>query len=510
MRMFFYAAAMLAMAAAVPARADWIEARTNHFIIYIDGSEAAARDFATRLERFDAALRRLYDVPDRPEQHVNPVRVFALKDDLFYQTCGGCYGALGYYLARVGGSVIYTAHMPGADKKAQPGSWSSQTVLLHEYGHHFMFSNYPLAYPYWFTEGFAEFNANVTFNDDSSVTLGLPANYRAEAIRSGGSLTAKQFFDPQSYGFGSRIDLLYGRGWLFTHYLVLNPRRKGQLAVYLSEMNRGRSSLQAATAAFGDVQKVYDELLAYGKNPLSPPLRIPPPEKPIEVKVTPLPPGQAEMFPIHAASVRGVSENVALGIAIRARKVASRFPEDVVVQSELAEAELDAGKLDRADAAADLALARRPDLVQALIFKGMVAVRRATEAKVTDPTVWTAARAWFLKANRADPNASMPLYLYYQSFRAAKTAPSAGAIRGLSRAQVLSPESSAVRVALARQMLEDGDAASARFLLQPIAFEPHRRSAENVARAVIVLIDSGKLPEAKAAMDGDKNDSKED
>jgi hypothetical protein len=204
----------------------------------------------------------------------------------------------------------------------------------------------------------------------------------------------------------------------------------------------------------------------------------------------------------------GVAKGYGLRMAIPAARIAAKYPDDALVQEQSAEAELLAGRLDKADDAADRALKLKPDLVEALVRKGMIAIRRARQAKAADPAVWAAARAWFLKANRADPNAVFPLYLYYLSYSAAKAKPTPGAIKGLMRAAVLAPESAGVRMALARQMLIDGDAATARNLLQPIAFAPHRPIGENLPREVVDLIDAGKIAEAKAAItkDDDKDD----
>jgi len=140
----------------------------------------------------------------------------------------------------------------------------------------------------------------------------------------------------------------------------------------------------------------------------------------------------------------------------------------------------------------------------------MIAAQRAREAKAKDTATWNAVRAWYLKANRVDPNAVMPLFLYYASFVETKSAPSQSAVKALMRAEVLAPESSTIRVALARQMLLSDDARTARLLLQPAAFAPHTMLKENVARAIIELIDAGKIAEAKTMMtkdeDGDDDD----
>ncbi len=506
-RSFGYLAA-LALAAATSARAEWRQARTDHFVLTIDDSEEGARDFATRLERFDGAMRRLYGVADGPDLHARPIAINAFKPDLFNQVCR-CPGVLGFYQQRVEGSLIYSVHMPEVDRKSKTGWWSSQTVLLHEYSHHFAFSSFPIAYPYWFSEGFAEFNANASFEDDGSTVVGYPANYRAESLQNGNRLSPKQLFDPHRYGFGENIDLVYGRGWLLTHHLMLNPHRGGQLGAYLATMNKGKPSLVAAESAFGDLKALDKELDTYRRGRLASPLRVAAAAAPVGVTMTTLTPGQAAMLPVHALMTNGVAKGHRLGVAMRAAKVAARHPEDAVVQAQRAEVEYHAGRLDQADAAANAALKLRPDLVDALVRKGMIAVRRARDAKAADPAAgakgidsaaWTAARAWFLKANRANPNAVMPLYLYYTSFAQAQAKPTPGAIKGLMRAEVLAPESSEVRTALARQMLIDGDAATARALLQPIAFAPHRRRTENVPRQIVDLIDAGRIEDAKAAM----------
>jgi tetratricopeptide (TPR) repeat protein len=499
MRGFFWSfVAALGLAFVSPAQAEWRQARTDHFVLTINDSEEGARDFATRLERFDAALRRLYGVPDSPERRARPITIFAFGSELYLEACG-CPGALGMYRERPEGSFIFSLHMPVVDRKMKTGGWSSQTLLLHEYSHHFAFSNFPIAYPYWFAEGFAEFNANVSFEPDGSIILGYPANYRAQALKEG-SLSMKQLLDPHRFGFADNVDLVYGRGWLLTHFLMLNPQRRPQLAAYLEAMNKGKSSYEAAQAAFGDLKKLGAELDAYQKGRLGQPVRIAPSGAPLRVTVTTLPPGQAAMLPVHAIVTRGIAKGYRLGVAQRAAKIARRYSDDAVVQAQWAEAELHAGRLGNADEAADAALKLKPDLVEALVFKGLVALRRAKEAKAADPAAWTAGRAWLLKANKADPDAVMPLYLYYLSFIAAKAEPTKGAIKGLMRAEALAPESGDIRLALARQMLFDGDAASARFLLQPIAFAPHRPKDENVLREIVDLIDAGKIPEAKAAM----------
>jgi tetratricopeptide (TPR) repeat protein len=488
--------------ASAPARAEWRQVRTAHFTLTIDDTEESARDFGMRLERFDSALRRLYNISENPDQLLRPITIYALRSEIFYAACR-CPGALGYYRPRVQSSYIMVAHVPEVDRKSKIGGWSSQTLLLHEYSHHFAFFHSPIAYPGWFSEGFAEFNANASFEPDGSVIIGYPANYRAQSLQYG-DISIRQLLEPERFGSVADPGLFYGRGWLLTHYLMLSPGRTGQLAAYLDALNHGKSSLDAATGAFGDLKALDKELDAYQRGNLLPPVRIPPDKTPPAVTVTTLPKGQAEMLPTYLLFQHGVGKGYALGPLLRARDIAEHYPDDAIVQAQLAELEYLGNRIDYADQAADRALKLKPDLFDALIVKGNVALARAKLAKSSDPAVWKAVRAWFVKANHADPNAVMPLFLNYTSYIAEGRAPSPSAIKGLMRAAVLAPESAQVRTTLARQMLADGDAVAARALLQPIAFAPHSLLKANVPRQVIALIDAGKIDEAKTLLGSDK------
>jgi tetratricopeptide (TPR) repeat protein len=195
-----------------------------------------------------------------------------------------------------------------------------------------------------------------------------------------------------------------------------------------------------------------------------------------------------------------------------AERRAQPFPDDPRVQEQLAEAEFDADNLDAADAAADRALDADPASQRGWLYKGRVAVARARKAKATDVATWAAARAWFGKANRADPDAARPMLLYYKSYVAQGVAAPEGAVQALERAEVLAPEDSEVRWLLAKRLLADGDTADARFLLQPIAFAPEERGASSLFKQVVDLIDAGKLDDARAKMaaseDGEEDKSK--
>jgi hypothetical protein len=493
------AAALVSLATA--AQGQWHQARTDHFILTINAPADEARAFAAKLEMFDAALRKLYGKDDTADHRARPVEVYALQANVFLDVCQ-CQSAVGYYLPRAEGSLLFSGHDPRADRKAKIGGWSTQTILLHEYGHHFAFANFPMALPYWFSEGFAEFNATASFEPNGSIIIGNPANYRAESIRSSRDLTPWQFFEPERYGFGEGRDLVYARGWLLTHYLMLHPSRRGQLDTYLGLVNSGVRSTAAAERSFGDLKKLLKELNAYSRGTLAPPLRIPPGASAPRVAVAPLTQGQSEIFVSHAMVQSGAAKGRLAGLVKRMAKIAERHPGDVVVQVQAGEGALKADRLDLADEAANRALAVDPASTDALVLKGLVALAQATPKKdkpAANPAAIIDARRWFRKANRSNPDAVLPLYNYHRSFvRLNQPAPT-DAVRGLMRAAVLAPESRAVRVAVVRQMLAERNLPMARQMLERLAYSAHE-GKDNKAREVLEMLDASKLEEAAAAL----------
>jgi len=67
------AAALISLNIPAWAEAEWLEAKSPHFVVYGDMSEQTLRYRTERLERFDALMRSLFKVQDTV-----PVSVFVL------------------------------------------------------------------------------------------------------------------------------------------------------------------------------------------------------------------------------------------------------------------------------------------------------------------------------------------------------------------------------------------------------------------------------------------------
>lgn len=492
------AMALLALAPA-SARAAWHEASSPHFRVYADGSAESVREFATRLERFDRGLHVLNGLPDRDRGPASRVTVFVVPNVATIQRLvRGRRYVRGFYLPRAEGPLAFTPAR-GKSSHGAADDLNDQIILLHEYAHHFMLQNYQAAFPAWFVEGFAEFNSTARFRDDGGVDFGVPASHRGrELYFTRGSSVAPLFAPSASNDRAVAPEGLYGRGWLLTHFLMMEPKRRGQLQAYLVALNRGTPSLESARSAFGDFRSLDSDLASYSNRPELPGITISAQALPTgAVTVRALSPGESAIMDERLAFERGVPPAEAKALLPALRAAASPFPADPAVQIVLAKAELMAGNRAEAEAAADRALAAAPANIDALILRARASMAGAARG---DAAAWREARRRIGAANQVDPNDPEPLILFYRSFLAQGIAPTPNAVAGLLRAFELAPQDRNLRLNVGRQYLIDGKAPEARATLAPIAFDPHAGPRGAKVRAVLAKLDEGGPSAALAAL----------
>ena len=331
------------------------------------------------------------------------------------------------------------------------------------------------------------------FEKDGSMWLGRAAQHRAAGLFWGESIPLETLltgnYGALSEGFRESV---YGRGWLLTHYLNFEPSRRGQLTKYVGLLAQGTDPLVAARSAFGEIKSLDSDLTRYRTQRRINALRIPASSLiPGPVEVTTLSAGAAEVLPLRLRSKVGVNKTTAEPLAVKVRAIQAQHRGDLLVETTLAEAELDAGHPEASEAAADRALAIDPRNTEAMIYKGRGIAARALASSKRDPKLFAEARGWFMKANKADPEDPEPLMEFYKSFVFAGEAPTKNAVDALHYASNLAPQDIPLRLNSALQYLGDRELKQARRALSPIAYNPHYQQLAAVARDMIKRIDGG-------------------
>ncbi len=362
-----------ALTASAPALAAWHKASSAHFVIYADESPDKLREFATRLEKFDKAVRQVRTMSDPPMGDGNRLTVYVVPtiadvQKLAAHKSGMTPNLAGFYTGRAEGSL---AIVPKKSRDTKRGDLADQETFFHEYAHHLMFYDLQVATPLWYSEGFAEFMSTAGFDKDGSVTLGRPVLGRAYGVDDKQTFPLERMLS-SAYEKLSEDEwgALYARGWILTHYLTFETSRKGQIDRYLKDVSEGKDSLQAAQHAFGDFKALDRNLHGYvGRSRISV-VRVAAQGLPVgPIAVEPLSAGASEIMPLRIRTKVGVTKDTASPHAGQVRAAAAKHPGDALVQVTLAEAEYDAGNYAAAEAAADRALAADSRMIEAMIYR---------------------------------------------------------------------------------------------------------------------------------------------
>ncbi|RVT43968.1 hypothetical protein ENE74_01040 [Sphingobium algorifonticola] len=470
--------AMLAVVIAMwlcgaPAHAAWNEARSRHFIVYSDGSAKQLQTFTARLEKFDFLLRKLTDTLD--DEPGAPVVVYTLPNAGSVARLTGRDNLAGYYrqTQRNGYAVV------GRERKDGQFDLGAEEIFFHEYAHHFMLHYFPVAYPAWYVEGFAEFYSVIKFKPDDTIEFGYPPLYRAYGLVSMQPLPVAQLFAGQTERMNAMtVDRFYGTAWLLTHMFRYKTARGDEFHKYLEETVAGKGK-DAESYFAGGFKALDKELRAYMTSRMSI-SRMTPREVPdFPVTVAPVEPGQAAMMMLTLRSMQPMDSDGLARLAQEIRATAAQHPQSSYAQTLLAEVEQAAGQPDAALAAADRAIALDPKNARAFGTKADILLDRA--AGTDDAAKWRAALTAIVQGNKADTEDAVPLFQFYRYHQMRGGTMPQIAYDGLNKAFALVPQHSGYRFTLAMSYADRKKFAVAARLLDPIAFSPHASPARDGA-----------------------------
>lgn len=474
---------LLMLMGIAPARAEWTEVSSDHFVIYGMQPPEALQMFAERLELFHSAMAMVLQRQITKPSPSNRLTVYVVPREREVRELLDLKNGnvAGVYVPNAGHSFALVQTLQ--DSGNRNGNLS-QIILFHEYAHHFMLSNTSRGYPRWFSEGFAEFFSTAEFKDDT-VGLGVPAHYRGLELNVGTIIPMRLMltYDGGSKAGDDDFHAFYGESWALFHMLFFE--RPDQLATYQRLLAQGQPALQAAEDAFGDLHKLDMALERYVRSRRMKYLPIARNQLTVgTIAVRTLSAGENAVMPAKLRSRTGVTPEEAAKVVVMARAVADKFPDDAAVLSELAEAEVDSENYDAAIAAADRAISLNPASVNAWIQKGFAMTQKA-RMSAADETAWTAVRNHWAKANKVETDNPIPLFMYYWTFLEQEIPATPNAIRGLEWALALAPFDAMLRWTAAQQMISDGRLTLAASTLGPLVYAPHAGASTEAAKQLL-------------------------
>jgi hypothetical protein len=373
------------------------------------------------------------------------------------------------------------------------------------FAQHYLMTYFPAAYPRWYLDGFGEIFATISAEEDGVIEYGRRPDGFREVSEWYGRYPLKKVFSGEYLSEKrGRTSWNPYRAWALTHLLFFSDEHKTQLNRYLAATARGAAPDEAAKAL--DVEKLQRELAGYQgrKVPFErmtyPPERAPAPivrqltrseagfvrgRLELGARIEIPPPAAPGADPDEAADRAKALARRADWLE-RVRQNAGRYPKELELQLLLAEAECRSGNGAPCEAAADRALTLAPKSASALAWKGIAQAQEASAAPASERKAkLRAARATIVRANRADPEAVLPLLAYYRSFTEAGETPPLVSVDGVAKAVESVPSAPSSRLDLGQALAGRGQAKPARRILLPVAKGPYESPEKPKARALL-------------------------
>ena len=255
----------------------WVEVRTAHFIVASDGGEKTARRFA---EEFETLLRVFKST--MPKARITtgiPVRILAPRNN---QSYGNALPDFPYNKNRDSPPGLFVA---GPEKtfiavRSNAAGKFAYAGIYQSYAREILKLSYRNLPP-WIEEGYSTVFSSLTFTDrgarmerpepdDLSVLFEsplLPLDLVLHVDKTSG------YYSP-----GNKDSVYFAESRVLLHFLITDPQFAGSNALdrYLTAVQGGTDSLQAARDAFGDLNQLQAKLEAYVKDVSGPPVELSP------------------------------------------------------------------------------------------------------------------------------------------------------------------------------------------------------------------------------------------
>lgn len=459
------AAAVLLTAAAGPARAAWVKVETDKFIVYGEGSEKSVAAYATKLTTFDMLLR-IYNPTTKDTKPATKVQVYLLDNTTKLRRVRPKIGqyVMGFYSAMNEGVFAFAVNSE---------AFGGDDVLFHEYAHHFMLENFPVAYPAWFVEGWAEYFMTADIKGLQLKVGGFnPARVYGvlgETWLPLEEILSRSVADTKS----GRVNVYYAQAWLLMHYMFSDPTRAAQLNEATRAIAKGEAPVKAMERATGlTLEQLTKALRGYRRLPVTT-LTLKEPVQPAQMTVTRLPASANDLLLENARLILWPTGLVDAELVADVRRKAARHPGDAFAERTLARLEFVMGDVAAGEAIMARRLAATPDDTGDLLLAGTGQLMAGMRDQASREARFRAARAPLGKAYQRAPNDFRPLYAYALSRSIEPTFPTDNDLKALLEARYLAPavQENALRAGLA--LLQKGRRDEAARMLAVVINNPH-------------------------------------
>lgn len=491
-----------AFALASPAKAEWLRGESEHFIVYGDTSERAMTRYVQKLERFDQLLR-LY-LPAQSEFIAPKLPIYMVRSTAqMREVWPDIPREVGGFYAR-GEERIFAMAGEGGE---------NDSVLLHEYAHHYMFQHFNAPYPAWFVEGFAEYYSTAELTP-SRVRIGLNSPGRMNSLTGGSNTWGSMDALLSSRRTGrNRIvgHAFYAQSWALTHYLMSTPERQAMLSAYLRAVGGGADPVEALD---GTINRTPEQLQGDVQRYISGPIQNFTPQHTFidaEVDIRSLTAAERDSLWLDLRLARFVPEPLRAGNLQEARTLYERHSGEPMPARVLAQAYLDMEQPAEAVAVLAPIVAANPGdaLSLRMLAVSLMDQGDAEESAERKADLYAQARPHLARAYQQEAGDYRIYLALARNREGAPGYPTENDLQTLVLAAELAPQLPSVRMKAARGLMHHGQHVQAILLLRPIANDPHGGSNLTAVRTLLsqAYAGAGLTPTGDAfALDGEQDD----
>ncbi len=243
---------------------DWLEIRSQNFIVVTNGNEKTGRRIADQFERMRAVFHVQF-----PHMSINtgsPIIVLAIKDEKNFRALEPqAYLAKGQL--KLGGLFLRAPDKNYVLMRVDADGEHPYAVVYHEYTH-LLLSRAAEWLPLWLNEGLAEFYQNTDIQE-KDVALGHASLGNLQLLRENQLLPLATLFTVNTsspyYHEENKGSIFYAESWALTHYLIVKDyqEKTQHLRDYVELLAQKVDPVTAASRTFGDLKQLQSNLEAY-------------------------------------------------------------------------------------------------------------------------------------------------------------------------------------------------------------------------------------------------------
>ena len=361
---------------------------------------------------------------------------------------------------------------------------SPDARLYSAFAQNFLMTYFPAAYPRWYLQGFGELFTTVTTGpgviEYGRRPIGFHqaieryGNYPIADIFSGRYLEGRRWPHPWTpyHAWGLVHMLFFSKEWKAPLHNFLKASADGADPAIAARALGDPKALQKAASSYRG-SKIPFERLAFAPDRIAPPV-----VRELTRAEAGLVRGRLELgarieLPAEGSRDRPAALARREAWLARLRDNAAKFPKLIENQLLLAEGECRSGNAEACVQAAERALALGELDTTGLVWKGTAMLQLAARAPAAErASRIKAARAVIAKANRADPDAILPLIAYSNSFAAVGQRAPDVAVDALFSIVYSAPAAPKPRLMLGEELVRRDLDAEARKVLLPVAKGP--------------------------------------